>query len=178
MATLAAAAIIQAVRDVIEDAHGSVRTIADGTYEPGVYEQMTSRAEAMQALGSPRAEVAITSVARHEASPPPQGSFQLLALELEVRVVRPFALNEALDNDDRAALRAVAAADGDVLQQALCWPGNLSQTAAGTSTGLVSGMLRYDESDVEGLDHDDDMNGRLVTTHRFTATARVALAIS
>ena len=111
MATLAAAAIVQAVRDVIEDEHGSVRTISDGTYEAGPSEGASPRVEGNLSLAGPRAEVRIVDVQRHPASPPPQGSFQLVSVTVEVRVVRVFTMYEALNDASRSALKAAAASD-------------------------------------------------------------------
>lgn len=47
---------------------------------------------------------------------------------------------------ERAAVRAqlaAAALDGHLVRSALCWPGNLAQTVAGASVGLVDNGLTF-----------------------------------
>jgi len=179
MATLATSAITTAIREVIEDGTGSVRTITSGDYLPGETSARSVPGLSHDALIAPRAEVRIVETARHEASPAITGSFQLVALEIEIRLVRSLTTFKLLDHDARQAVYDLAARDGDVLAQALTWPGNLTQTAASAATGLVSGCLRTDwRSAVGTVEADGSDHGRLVTTHRFTAIAKVALATS
>lgn len=179
MATLATSAITTAIREVIEDGTGSVRTITSGDYLPGATAARSIPGLAHDALIAPRAEVRIVETTRHEASPAITGSFQLVALEIEIRLVRSLTTFKLLDHDARQAVYALAALDGDVLAQALTWPGNLTQTSGATATGLVSGCLRTDwRSAVGTVEADGSDHGRLVTTHRFTAIAKVALATS
>lgn len=179
MATLAAPAILTAIREVIEDGAGSVRTITSGSYLPSETSARSIPGLSHDALIAPRAEVRIAETSRHEATPPITGSFQLVAMIIEIRLVRSLTAFKLLDNDARQAVQALAAVDGDVLAQALTWPGNLTQTAAADPTGLVSGCLRTDWTSAVGtVEADGSDHGRLVTTHRFTAIAQVALATS
>lgn len=173
---LQAGAILEAVRDVIEDAHGNSRTITDGTYEGLLHEALPGRTEAVRALVKPRAEARIVEVARHPQSLAEPGSVQLVALTIEVRIVRVVAGEAGLRDDVRDVIRGLAAADGDVLRRALGYPGNLTQTAGATATGLVSGLLRYQRSTVGPIETAaaDGVSGlRIQTRHIFTATARV-----
>lgn len=176
MAQLAAAAILTAVREVCEDAAGSLRIITADTYRPGAHETQSEAAASTEALVRPRAEPRFTSVEPHGARPPEQGSFTLYALELEVTVTRYVGTEHALLADVRTALRALAAEDSSRLAQALGWPGNLAATVAGTATGLVSGMLRHTGSAVGDLEAAEGQNGRIITVHSFEGAARVATA--
>lgn len=178
MAQLAAAAILTRVREVVEDAAGSIRIITADAYRPGAHEGLTSDAQSTQALIRPRAEARFTDVSPHGARPPEQGSFTLYAVEVEVAVTRYVGVEHMLSEDVRTTLRAVAAEDASRLAQALGWPGNLTATTAGTATGLVSGMLRHTGSQIGELEADDGQNGRIVTTHSFEGVARVELPVS
>lgn len=175
MAQLAATEILTAVREVAEEAAGSVRIIAADTYRPGAHEALGEDAASTQSLVKPRAEVRFTSVGPHGARPPEQGSFTLYALELEVTVTRFLGTEHMILDDVRTALRAVAAQDASRLAQALGWPGNLTTTAAGAPTGLVSGMLRHTGSEIGDLEMVEGQNGRIVTVHAFTGVAQVQM---
>ena len=176
MAQLAAAAILTAIREVVEDAAGSIRIITADTYRPGAHEGLGEDAASTQALVKPRADVRFTSVEPHGARPPEQGSFTLYALELEVVVTRFVGTEHMILDDVRTKLRAVAAEDGSRLAQALGWPGNLTQTSAAVATGLVSGMLRHTGSEIGDLETVEGQNGRIVTVHSFTGVAHVQMA--
>lgn len=174
MAQLAAAAILTRVREVVEEAAGSVRIITADTYRPGAHEALGEDAASTQALVKPRAEARFTSIEPHGARPAEQGSFTLYGLELEVTVTRFIGTEHMILDDVRTTLRAVAAEDASRLAQALGWPGNLTQTSAAVATGLVSGMLRYVNSEIGDLETVEGQNGRIVTVHTFTGVAQVA----
>lgn len=175
MAQLAAAAILTAVREVCEQAAGSVRIITSDTYRPGAHEALNEDAASTQALVKPRAEARFTSIESHPARPPEQGSFTLESLEIEVTVTRFIGTEHMILDDVRTTLRAVAAQDATRIKYALGWPGNLSATAAGDPTGLVSGMLRHTGSEIGDLETVEGQNGRIVTTHTFTGVAQVQM---
>jgi hypothetical protein len=176
VAQLAAAAILTRVREVVEDAAGSVRIVTADTYRAGAHEAQGADAASTEALVKPRAEVRFTSIEPHGARPPIQGSFTLYAIELEVTVTRNLGTQHMILSDVRTALRAVAAEDSSRIEQALQWPGNLTQTTAAVDTGLVSGMLRHVSSDVGDLESVDGQNGRIVTVHTFSGVAHVVTA--
>lgn len=178
MAQLAATEILTAVREVVEEAAGSVRLITADTYRPGAHEALNEDAASTQSLVKPRAEARFTSVGPHGARPAEQGSFTLYALELEVTVTRFLGTEHMILDDVRTALRAVAAQDASRLAQALGWPGNLTATAAGAATGLVSGMLRHTGSEVGDLEMVEGQNGRIVTVHSFVGVAQTRLPTS
>ena len=171
---LAADAILDAVRDVIEEGHGVARTISAESYCGGVYATLEVLPSATAALTAPRVEARITRTERDPASPPEPGAFALIQVDLEVHLVRAASLTTELIDDCRRELRALSSADGDVLRQALSFPGNLATTARGVDTTLVSGWLDYLGSNVGDLEIQGGQNGRLITTHTFRGTAKVA----
>lgn len=173
MATVASAAIIAAIRAVLEDGAGSVRTIAAGTYAPASV-ALSDGAAAARALSLPRAEVVLSPAGRAEGSPPRMGSFQLLELDVEIRVTRSWRAEHNVNDDTRDTLKAAAAADEDVIAQALEWPGNLT-TGGGNPTGLVSGCLTHESSRVLEPEFDGTA-GRLTSVHTFKGIANVATA--
>lgn len=173
MAQLAAAAILTRVREVVEDAAGSVRIVTADTYRPGAHEAQNPDAASTEALVKPRAEARFTTIEPHPARPPIQGSFTLYAVELEVTVTRFLGTEHMILPDVRTTLRAVAAEDASRIAQALEWPGQLEETGDSVATGLVSGMLRHVSSEVGDLELVEGQNGRIVTVHTFSGTARV-----
>lgn len=175
MAQIPALAILTAVREVVEDAAGSLRIIAANTYEPGASDGRSQSAQATESLVSPRAEVRFTSVEQSPSSPPELGSFTVFAVELEVTVTRRYGAEHAVSADVRTALRALMATDASRLKLALCAPGNLNTTVAGTATRLVSGCLRYVSSDPGDLEVEGADNGVARTTHTFTAHVQVSM---
>jgi len=169
MATLAAAAIIQAVRDVGQAAHGSARTIASGTYQgASVFDRLEANAASLRSLDAPALDARIDKVGRHPSSPIGPGSSIIYSLAVSVRVVRHEGLEHDVSTSARDALIALAAADGATLAQALEYPGNLTQTAAAAPTGLVSGLLKWLGSSVASIE-----DRSVVTTHSFEGAALV-----
>jgi len=171
---LAAQAILDAVCAVVERGHGIARTISADSYCGGVYATLETLPSATAALTAPRAEARITRTERSPASPPEPGSFALVQVDVEVHLVRAASLRTELIDACRRELRALSSADGDVLRQALSYPGNLATTSEGTDTTLVSGWLDYLGSDVGDLEIEAGQNGRLITTHTFRGTAKVS----
>ena len=180
MATLATGAILSAIREVIEDGAGSIRTITADIYEAGGFDGRESLGVSVEALSAPRAQVRIASVEPHPASPPITGSFVLRLLTIEVKLARPAGTADILSPAAFQALQELAAADHDVLAQALTWPGNLTTGGSpAVATGLVSGCLQTTHSAAIGtVEFDGPDNGRLVTIHTFQGVAKVTLATS
>jgi hypothetical protein len=163
---------------VLEDGVGAVRTVAADTYKPGTHEALDILADSVGSLTSPRIEARIVERRPHPSRPPRQGTFTLLAIVVDVRLVRDFSGYEDLSTDARTALAALAIEDGHSIAQALTWPGNLTATEAASATGLVSGCLNDVSSAVGTIEFAGGTNGRLVTTHRFTGAVRVTTQTS
>lgn len=179
MAYVDTTAILVRLREVLDSAQGTLRTIAAGRFDSGLYDGLDVDAQALRALDIPIVEASIASTGHHPASPSVMGNLAFRSIEVEVRVVRSATLAHKLNTTTRDTLRGLAAQDADVIAQALTYPGNLTQTAAAAATGLVSGCLRYPEggSSIE-TDFEDDVGARVVSTHRFTGIVNVAPATS
>lgn len=177
MANIAAANIFTRIREVLEDGAGSVRTITAARFSGGLYSGLGRDAETLRSLGKPRVEAEIVAGARHPSSPPINGSFELKELRVTVRIVRSGTLVQKLDDDARDAAKALAVVDADLVSQALTFPGNLTTTAGGGATGIVSGLLRYESSDFS-VEYDGDVSARIVTSHEFIGVVNVTLATS
>lgn len=173
MANLDSDAILTRIRAVLETAAGSLRTIGSTAYDGGLYDGQDPNESSRRAAFRPVTEASITTVERHEASPPWKSSLALYKLGIEVRVVRHVDHTHKSSNALRDDAKALAANDADVLAQALCYLGNITSA----TTGVVSGQLQYMGSDVE-VSLDDDEAPRIQGTHRFEAVASVTLATS
>lgn len=173
MANLAADPILTAIRGVIEDGDGTARTISASSYQGGIYDSLGRDAESTAALIKPRAEANIRDVSPHPAGHNVLGSVLLRALTIEVRLVRHLNLIHATSNSLRDDLKALATRDGDVIAQALTYPGNLTTDSGANATNLVSGCLLYQSSKVGAVELDGEAGGRIETVHTFSATATV-----
>lgn len=177
MAVGAFANILTAIREVIEDSTGSVRTAPSNRFRGGLYSGLDRDAGTLRALGAPIVETEIVRRVRSESGCVVNSNVQLRDIEVEVRVIRSITLTSKIDDATRDAAKAAALADGDYIDQALTWPGNLTQTSAAGATGLISGMLVYVDSDAT-VEADEETGARIITTHRFTGTTNVATAVS
>jgi len=177
MATADFDAILTAVREVLEDATGTLRTIGAAVYQGNLNASLSDEEMTLRALNKPLVESRIGAISRNDASPNIFGSLSLLDIEVVVRVVRHLDQAHELDDDIRDDVKALSAADGDVIMQALTFPGNLTQTSGSAATGLVSGMLSYEGSDPP--DTQQEATGSIITTeHNFSGVVQVTLAVS
>lgn len=182
MATWSAGNLTARLREVLEDARGTLRTIASGTYLGKLPPGLDVNEEARRALavitngsGAPT-EARVVNVKRSAASPPVIGNIALYDIEVEVRQVWPFHSLNKLDDDQRDVTQGLAAAAADIIAQALTYPGNLTTTHAGASTGLVSGMLAYVDSAYQWAGAVNDAGGTLEARHRFKGVVKSAPA--
>jgi len=173
MANLDGEAIQAAIRDVLLDGAGDKRTIGASVYKGGLYEALPANEKARRALGKPIVEAVSRVTGRHAGSPQVKGNKHILSIQVEVRVVRALTITHKLDDDVRDTLIGNAAKDADVIQQALTYPGNVSQTSSGDPTGIVSGLLRYQGSDAPTVVATEGQPGRVETVHRFTGMVQV-----
>lgn len=170
MAYIQSAAILTAIREVLEDGAGSLRTISArfaGQLPAGAREDT----ELAKALVKPRVEASIVGIGIAKETPPITGNFRVYDLEVEVRCVRIIRPIEQVDDDTRVATQALAADDADVIAQALGYPGNLTQTAAAAATDLVSGCLIYTRSRARVARRIDEGAQPLETIHSFRGKA-------
>lgn len=178
MAYLAAGPIQTRIRQVLEQAAGSLRTITAGTYLGDFPEGEDDMGSARAVVTGARVEARVTSVKRSPSSPPVVGNLALYELEVRVRVQRLIDRTAQINDTLRDTAKALSFQDADVLAQALGFPGNLSTTTAGTATGIVSGLLSYVDSSVDVRGPLDDGASIIETDHRFTCVARSTPATS
>ena len=173
MAYFTWSAALTAIREVIESAHGSLRTIPAGRFTDDLVEGLSE--DELNRRGV-RADIPIrvrfTASRKNPASPPINGSTIIRDHDLEVVVSRTITPEQQADADAYATLQALAMEDREALEQALCTPPNLATTVAGTATGICGDALIYRGSDtrVTGTAPPSKAQ-RFETIHRFTMTA-------
>jgi hypothetical protein len=178
MAYLAASAIQTRIREVIESAAGSLRTISAGSYLGDAPEGEGDMERARAAILGAKVEALCTSFSRSASNPPTLGNVALYDSEWRVRVTRILDRTAQIDDSTRDAVKSLAFRDADVLSQALGFPNNLATTAAGTATGIVSGLMTYRGSSSSVRGPVDDGASIIETDHRFTAILRSTPAVS
>jgi hypothetical protein len=172
-------AILDAIREVVEEAAGNLRTITAGTYAGELYDDLDDGTKSKRALTAPRVEATITRAMPHSATYPVTGSKRLEAIEVELMVVRHIGPKEMTSDAARSLAKGLAYADAGVLKEALSYPGNLTQTSGAVATGLVSGMLFWVRSELVRIQlGGDDRPGLIETIHEFRGTVNVAQATS
>jgi hypothetical protein len=182
VSTWSAGNLLDRLREVLQDARGSLRTIASGTYLGNLPPGLEANEEARRALatltsgaGVPT-ESRVVSVKRSSASPPVLGNLALYDIEVEVRQVFPFVTLTKLDDTTRDAVQGLAASSADIIAQALSFPGNLLTKQNGASTGLVSGMLAFVGSDYAWAGTVNPPGGTLTAVHKFKGVVKSAPA--
>lgn len=172
------------MREVIEDAAGTLRTITAGRYIGGLAPGLDVNEEARRGLGvnvdgtKVPTEARVSAVRRSPASPPTMGNLALYEIDVEVRSVYPYTSITKLSDDGRSSLSGLAAASADRIAQAFGYPGNLLTTSGGQATGLVSGLLSYVGSSMTWKGTVNGAGGTLEAIHRFKGVAKSAPAVS
>lgn len=133
-------AILDAIRNVVKGAAGSVRTVPAGTFGEDVHEDIPDGARWLRAKVKKQFDVSLRPPRRTSAVGPVNGSRALLELWIDVRLTYAADAVEDLIEERRYAVRALAADDALAVTQALTWPGNVA--------GLVSSKLRQREAPV------------------------------
>ncbi len=136
-----AAAIRDAIRDVLTGALGSVRSMAGRDMDAGVFEgQNDSARHAKALLNTHRFDVRIGRLRSHESSPVGAiGSHRIAVADITVSVLTATATVVQLTERDE--LIADVLSDLEQASQALSFPGNLRASDAGNATGIVSGLM-------------------------------------
>jgi hypothetical protein len=179
VAYIKAAAILRRIREVLEEAAGTLRVIPSTRFLGDIPDGLSDEEETRRALEKPRIAAALVDVTRSAASPPVTGNFIIYDVTLDVRIIRTLTTLEQISDDDDETLRALAFEDADVVRQALEYPGNLTQTSAAVATDLASGMLSHVRSTQQRAR--GAVNGgaqTLETIHRFTGYAFARPAVS
>jgi hypothetical protein len=178
MAYIAASAIQTRVREVLQEAAGALRTITAATFGGDLTEGVGDAELARRGVTIARIEAREVGMSRSASSPPVIGNLALYDSEWSIKVVRTLDRTTQIDDDTRDAVKALAMKDGDVVAQALGFPGNLTTTTAGTATGIVSGLMTYVSSSSAVRGGVNDGASIIETDHRFTAILRAAPATS
>ncbi len=182
MATWSAGNLLVRLREVIETGAGTLRTTTSGKFKGQLPPGLDANEESRRALldsdaRSVPVESRVVSIKRSAASPPVIGNIALFDVDLEVRAVYAVVTASTLTDATRDSLAGLAYQHADTLSQALGYPGNLTTTTAGASTGLVSGLLAYVGSDYS-WSGDAGKGGTLTARHRFKGIAQSAPAVS
>lgn len=143
MAFIQTGPILTRLREVLEESAGSIRTVPVDRFQGDLPSGLDPNEENRRAMEKPRVEASITRVEPHPQTPPETGNLHLLRIGVQVRLIRLMSRDEQLTDATRDTLRALAYEDADVVRQALGRHQNLRQTAAGTATDIVTGLLMY-----------------------------------
>ena len=184
MATWSAGRLLTRLREVIEGNSGTLRVTIAGAFEGKLPPGLSLDEEARRALltfasvaESVPVECRVVSVKRSAASPPVIGNLALYDIVVEARALYPMVTESTLTDSTRDVISGLAAQHADTLAQALGYPGNLLTTNGGQSTGLVSGLLSYQESAYEWAGA-AGAAGTLTARHRFKGVVQSAPAVS
>lgn len=172
MSYLASDKILTRIKEVLVDSLGTLRNTPAAMYKGNLPDGLEDQEESRRTSTGPHVEADIVSMERSPSSPPTLSNFYLSNLTIEVRIVRPYLRLQYLNDAARRTLKGMAIMDGDIIRQALEYPGNLSTTLAGDATGIVSGLLIYQRSDIEILGRQSEGTGTISTVHTFTCTAK------
>ena len=171
-------AVLTAIREVLEDDAGTLRTLGTRFFG-GLFGDIDDDEASLRAMERPIVEATITGRRRHPSSPSRMGSYKLEEIDVTVRVIRHLNADHALDDDRRDDVKALAINDGDLIAQALTYPGNLTQTAAAAPTNLCTGCLSETEEGTTVARVKLTDTGRLIETeHVFVGVVQATQATS
>lgn len=170
------AAALTAIREVLDDGAGNLRTVSAGRFVDALHEGISDDELATRgAITSKPFRVRLGGQRRHPASPPINSNINLIAFDVDVTVSRTITTQEQADPDLMATLEALTAEDGDAIRQALETPPNLNTTSAATATNICGGCLRFIRSSTPRV-----VTGappakaqRFEVTHRFEGVLKV-----
>ena len=132
-------AISTAIREVVRGELGVVRTVPDDAFAEGNFDGLEERARQRRAFEKKGVDVAFRSPERTDALGPPDANLEILRLEVDL--VLTHSPRHRVEEEERHAIRAEVSDDVVTVRRALSRSGQMVTTAAGTATGLVSGML-------------------------------------
>lgn len=177
MAYLASEAIITRVKEVCDSAAGQIRLITNTRFTGDWHDELPIDEQVKRASTGPRFDVSFGAIKPNEASPPTTGNLFIYDVEIFVSVARHMWLSEQL-TEVRDQVFALSLQDADVLRQALTYAGNLTETEAGTPTGLASGRLDWKESNQAEVEYAPAGGCVVKTIHKFTGIAIVRVQSS
>lgn len=178
MAFVAFDALADRLREVLEAGAGSLRAITADTYGGNLPDGFSEMGDSVRSVGLPQVECSIEKIRPSASGHSIVGSVLLYDFDVRVRVVRHLPADVQVNGAARDAIKYAAATDADVIRQALSWPGNLTATAGGAATGVLSGMLMHRESELETRPAVEDGAAIVETIHTFFGVIKSAPALS
>jgi hypothetical protein len=162
---ISATAILKTIRELLDGDIGSIRTIGTAAMSPGHTPWHG------QVLSQPRFDIQVINRRRHPGSPiSALANRRVSIMDLQIDVRHQLSAN--IREDARETTRALVETDIDAMVQALHYPGNLTQTASGTTTGIMDGLLLNLES---GLIEESWEERPQMLTSRINAEAWVVI---
>ena len=166
--------ILERCREVLtEGVVLALRSVAAGSFENGLFDQLTDGDKSVRAMDVPIIEPRVASLKKSDASPPSMHSLWLYDLEVEIAVVRYLGEKQRLTSDARDVVMAIAMRDGDVIAQAFSSPGALSTTVEAGSTNIVSGVMWHLGSAAGRVAMEAGKPGLIETVNRFGCVVQV-----
>ncbi len=139
----ASAAIRTSIKELLQGSIGTTRTVSSGKFRYGVFEGQPLGAQQAKAINTSytsRFDIKLRQMVDHGATPMSiKSSFSVARFSIEIPIVT--TLRSTAQETERDTDLALVASDCDVAIQALCYPGNLTQTSAAVATGIVSGLM-------------------------------------
>lgn len=171
--------VLTAIREVLDDGTGNLRTIAAGRFTDDLDPSVDEAERQRRGIRADKPfRVRFLRQRRHEASPPIIGSTIFYRFDVEVTISRTVATEAQLDSDLYATLEALAWEDTDAIRQALCTPPNLETTSASAPTNLIGSALTYVDSISRVVPIQGDGAQRYETVNKFTVGLQVFPATS
>jgi hypothetical protein len=168
VAYIQATAITTRLREVLEQSLGALRAVPASRFDGDIPEGLSEDEQMRRGLTAPRVRVHWRTGGRSAYSPPINGNMIIYDMTAVVTVIRTITTLEQLDESSSDVLMSAAMTDMDVIRQALEYPDNLKQTAAGAATDIVSGMLSWTGWDLGEPMRDIDRGAQILkSTHTF-----------
>ncbi len=136
-------ALVGAIREVLEEAAGTLRTIPVGTFLGDLPEDASPERKAHASVVGPRVEIVIRAGERAEETTVVNSDCELEDIQVDIVVVRPCHIDAETIDAVRDLAQGLSLDDTAKIRQALQYPGNLTLDSSGTPTLLVSGYLRW-----------------------------------
>lgn len=178
MSIIDEAAIRTRISEVLTGVASGVRAMTAGELSDDLAPGASDVTASQRAAVVPRFTIAIDYEPSAER---PQGPGTMALDGIVVTIVMTaLHASQALSRVDYDATKALIAELGAQTRAAFSWPGKLTTTSAGTATGIVSGVLRWDGTRVS-RDTPPEPNapggGLYVVEHRFSGVVRSTLAV-
>lgn len=177
MAYVAADAIVQRLRELVQDGGGTYRAIAAARFTGGLLQGMELDEARRRGLYTEKpVEIRLDSLSPHPQRLTDAGSIQIHLVGVTIRVVRTLAVSEQVDDALLDDVRALAIEDGSALADVMSWPNNLKTTTLGSvATGIKGAQYRGSTARVSGT-VGETMD--IATEHRFDLTVTSTPATS